>query len=109
PLDKYLSSEFMADQKNNSVGSSFESYTYNDHQWALAIDAATPVAASRPDLLAQHKRFLPKTYDDVLSLANDGLVGFSLIPIDTLMSFYMFCSSLGEDPCQSKTQVVSES
>jgi multiple sugar transport system substrate-binding protein len=109
PLDKYLSNEFMADQKNNSVGSSFKSYSYNNHQWALAIDSATPVAASRPDLLAQHKRSLPENYDDVLSLANDGLVGFSLIPIDTLMSFYMFCSSLGEDPCQSRAQVVSES
>jgi len=108
PLDELLSAEFLADQAQNTVGHSFESYSFNGHQWALPIDAATPVASSRPDLLAQHGLQLPETYEDLLALADRKLVAFSLIPIDTLMSFYMFCSSLGEDPCQQEDVVVSE-
>lgn len=107
PLDKYLSPEFLQDQKENSVGKSFESYSFKGHQWALPIDAATPVASSRPDLLKKFGLNLPETYEDLLDLASRGLVAFSLIPIDTLMSFYMFCSSLGEDPCQRENEVVS--
>ncbi|MGI4866079.1 MAG: ABC transporter substrate-binding protein [Janthinobacterium lividum] len=108
PLDEYLPAAFLADQQANTVGHSFESYSFNGHQWALPIDAATPVAASRPDLLAQHGLALPETFTELLALADRGLVAFSLIPIDTLMSFYMFCCSLGEDPCQREDEVVSK-
>lgn len=108
PFDKYLPAEFLADQVSNTVGQSHESYTYDGHQWALAIDAATPVAASRPDLLQQKGLSLPKNYDNLLNLAKKGLVAFPGIPIDSLMQFYTFCCSLGEDPCQQDDMVVSE-
>lgn len=107
PLDEYLPADYLIDQQINTVGHSFESYAFSGHQWALPIDAATPVAASRPDLLARHGLALPDTFADLLALADRGLVAFSLIPIDTLMSFYMFCCSLGEDPCQRADEVVS--
>ena len=51
PLDEYLSTAFLADQAANSVGQSHASYIYNGHQYALAIDAATPISGYRPDLL----------------------------------------------------------
>ncbi|TCD28300.1 extracellular solute-binding protein [Pedobacter psychrodurus] len=107
PLDFYLSDEYLKDQEENSVGQSYESYTYDDHLWALPIDAATPVAASRPDLLAEKGLQLPKSFDDLLSLANSGLVAFAGIPIDVLMNFYTLCCSFGEDPCQNDEEVVS--
>jgi len=108
PFDEYLPKEFLADQAANTVGHSYESYNYNGRQWALAIDAATPVAASRPDLLEKHSLVLPKTYDELLRLAKKGLVAFPAIPIDSLMTFYTFCCSLGEDPCQQHDEVISE-
>lgn len=108
PLDKYLPASYLDDQQKNSVGKSYESYTYDDHQWALPIDAATPVASSRPDLLAKLELNIPQTYEDLLQLAGMGWVAFSLIPIDTLMSFYMFCSSLGEDPCLQEEKFISD-
>ncbi|WP_207422562.1 ABC transporter substrate-binding protein [Desertivirga brevis] len=108
PLDQYLSAEYIKDQQVNTVGHSCTSYSYDGHQWALAIDAATPVASSRPDLFEQHKLALPKTFEDLLELADRGLVAFAGIPIDVLMSFYMFCCSLGEDPCQAEDKVISE-
>ncbi|WP_207425261.1 ABC transporter substrate-binding protein [Pedobacter sp. SYSU D00535] len=108
PLDEYLTKGFMQDQEQNTVGRSFESYSYDGHQWALAIDAATPVASSRPDLFEKYGLELPKSFDDLIALADKGLVAFAGIPIDVLMSFYMFCCSLGEDPCQQEDQVISQ-
>jgi multiple sugar transport system substrate-binding protein len=107
PLDKYLSEEYLKDQELNTVGASYESYHYDGHQWALPIDAAAPVAASRPDLLAAKGLQLPKSFEDLLALADLGCVAFAGIPIDVLMNFYTLCCSLGEDPCQSDGLVVS--
>lgn len=98
PLDEYLPEAFLKDQADNSVGRSFESYSYNGHQWALAIDVATPAASSRPDLMERSGFPLPETFDDLLALADEGVVIFPGIPIDTLMNFYMFCSAYGADP-----------
>lgn len=108
PLDEYLSAAYLKDQELNSLGASYESYHYDKHQWALPIDAATPVAASRPDLLAEKGLQLPKSFEDLLALASRGLVAFAGIPIDVLMNFYTLCCSLGEDPCQSDEEVISK-
>jgi multiple sugar transport system substrate-binding protein len=97
PLQEHLSSEFMADQANNSVGKSNESYQFSGNQYALAIDAATPVAAYRPDLLERYDVTAPDTWEDLLSLARKGYVIMPGIPLDTLMNFYMLCCTQGED------------
>lgn len=107
PLDIYLSDDYLDDQKRNSVGQSYESYHYDQHLWALPIDAATPVAASRPDILSENEFELPKSFEDLLALADQGLVAFAGIPIDVLMNFYTLCCSLGEDPCQNDEKVIS--
>lgn len=108
PLDQYLPPSFIQELKNNSIGPSYNSYSYNDSQWALPIDAAAPVAAYRPDLLNNLKMTLPKTYDQLLDMAAKGHVIFPAVSIDTLMNFYMFCSSLGENPFLSKKSVISK-
>lgn len=107
PLDEHLTADYLKDQEINSVGASYESYNFNHHQWALPIDAATPVASSRPDLLAEYGLSLPKSFDDLLALADKGLVALAGIPIDVLMNFYTLCCSLGEDPCQTDDVVIS--
>lgn len=105
PLEEHLPAPFLADQAANTVGASYQSYSFDGHQWALAIDAATPVASWRPDLLPAGD--LPRTWDDVLRLARSRHVLMPGIPTDTLMNFYMVCSTLGEDVCQSPDGVVS--
>ena len=64
PLDEYLPADFLADQAQNSVGQSHASYTYDGHQWALAIDAATPIAGWRPDLMERAKATVPSTWSE---------------------------------------------
>ena len=108
PLEEYLSKEYLADQETNSVGQSHLSYNYNGHQWALAIDAATPAASYRPDLFQRNNIEIPSTWEDVIKLASDGKVALPAIPIDTLMNFYMFCIAHGSIPFHDEEKVVDD-
>jgi multiple sugar transport system substrate-binding protein len=107
-LDEHLPAEFMADQAANSVGASHASYEYGGHQWALAVDAATPVSAYRPDLLARYEAAPPETWGDLLALARRGLVALPAIPIDSLMHFYMLCIASGGQLFVGGEQVVGQ-
>jgi multiple sugar transport system substrate-binding protein len=107
PLDEHLSSEFLADQKLNSVGRSHASYQYNDHQWTLAIDAATPVAGWRQDLLTRASATLPTTWSELLELARRGLVAVPGLAIDSLMNFFMLANALGAEPFQNENTVIN--
>jgi len=107
PLDEYLPGSFLADQAAHSVGVSHQSYAWGGHQWALAIDAATPVSAWRPDLLQRAGERLPETWEEVLDLARRGMVALPAAAIDSLMHVYMMCIALGEEPFQTADRVVS--
>jgi multiple sugar transport system substrate-binding protein len=109
PLDEHLPADYLADQAANSVGRSFESYHFGGHLWALAIDAATPVSAHRPDLLERHGVSLPETWAELLVLARLGFVALPAIPVDALMVLYMLCLALGEEPFASGEEVASPS
>lgn len=106
-LDEWLEAEFLDDQRANSVGASYPSYTQEGHQWALAIDAATPVASFRADLFAARGLRPPETWEELLELAAAGGVLVPAIAIDTLMNFFMLCATLGEEVCQGPERVVS--
>lgn len=103
PLDEYLPASFLKDQARHSVGASHASYNYGGHQWGLAIDAATPVASWRPDLLKQP----PRDWAGLLRLARKGRVVVPGVPVDALMNFYMLCIRQGEAPFLSPVEVVS--
>lgn len=107
PLDEYLPQSFLYDQACHSVGKSHESYSYGGHQWALAIDAAAPVSAWRPDLLDRLGAAPPQTWDELLGLARQGGVALPGVPIDSLMNFYMLCLALGGDLFSRAGQVVA--
>jgi len=108
PLDRYLSAAFLADQAANSVGGSHASYNYDHHHYALAIDAATPVCGSRPDLLQRANVERPATWEDLLALARRGLVTVPAIPIDSLMNFFMLANALGAEPFTLANEVTAE-
>ncbi len=108
PLQAHMPDAFMADQASNSVGKSHESYIFDGNQCALAIDAATPVSAHRPDLLERYGLEEPQTWDDLLELARKGRVIMPGIPIDTLMNWYMICATLGEPPFAETEWLVSD-
>jgi multiple sugar transport system substrate-binding protein len=88
----------LATLAQQSVGLSHPSYQFGGRQWALAIDAATPVAAFRPDLIAA----APRRWEDAKALAREGRVAFALVPINALMTFFGLARNLdypvAEDP-----------
>lgn len=93
PLDQWVASDYLKDQAENSVGKSFESYRFEGYQSALPIDAASPIAVWRPDLIKRSD--VPKTFNDVLELAGMGKVIYPAIPINLLMDFYALCNTAG--------------
>jgi multiple sugar transport system substrate-binding protein len=111
PLDKYVPPEVRASLRGESVGASHDSYFYDDHQWAFAIDAAAQVAGYRPDLLQAAGVTVPRTWDDVFALARTrrGFVTTPLLPVDALCSFFTLCASSGEPPFGSSSgKIVSD-
>lgn len=106
PLDEYLPADFLADQAAQSVGQSHASYFYEGHQYALAIDAATPIAGWRPDLLARAHAEIPETWEELLALARRGLVTLPAIPIDSLMHLFMMSNALGAEPFSEPGEVL---
>lgn len=107
-MDDLMPDGFMDDQAANSVGPSHGSYRFNGKSWALALDAATPVASWRHDLLQARSVDVPQTWEDVLALARQGLVAGPGIAQDTLMNFYAVCERPGTDLFASEESVVSE-
>ena len=85
-LDNIGRDDELAKLANESVGESHPSYQFANRQWALAIDAATPVACYRPDLIED----IPRKWNEVIDLAKDHNVAFALIPINALMTFMGF-------------------
>ncbi|MGB6428953.1 MAG: extracellular solute-binding protein [Candidatus Acidiferrales bacterium] len=108
PLNEWIPEEFLGMQAAASVGASHASYAYAGRQWALAIDAAAPIAGWRPDLLRRAEAAIPRTWSELLELAGRGLVTFPAKAIDSLMHFYMFCDALGAGPFREDNAVVSE-
>lgn len=101
PIDRYLDAAYLDDQAANSVGKSHESYAWDDHQWALAVDAAAQVSAYRPDLLERHGARVPRTWDEVFALAEhlrpSGVsVSTPLMHVDCFPTFFSLCANFGE-------------
>ncbi|MFV2035833.1 MAG: ABC transporter substrate-binding protein, partial [Halocynthiibacter sp.] len=92
----------IADLAARSVGASHRSYEFNGHQWALAIDAATPVATYRDDLLDS----VPKRWHEVTDLARQGRVAFALIPINALMTFMGLARNKGVALAENPDQFI---
>ena len=84
----------------DSVGLSWNSYWYAGGLWALPIDAATPVACYRPDLLSQLSSPPPKTFEDVLKFAATARAQGQFVivpacPIDAVSLVFTLSANLG--------------
>ena len=105
-LGTLLAPEFLADQAANSVGQSHPSYNFDGKQWGLAIDAACPVSAYRPDLLDQHGADVPRTFDELVALADRGLVCCPSIALDVYGNFLNLLTAAGETIFPNEDEVA---
>jgi len=81
----------LSNLSEKSVGLSHPSYIFDNKQYALAIDAATPVAAFRPDLLNE----IPKNIEDVIKLAEKNKVIWPLNPVFCITYFNSIAANWG--------------
>ena len=99
-LDELLDAQVMETLAANSPGRSHQSYRYGGHQWALAIDAACQTSAWRPDRLSE----LPRSWGDVIALAEGGEVMWPLCAVDSAASFMTLTMAFGE-ACATRDDV----
>lgn len=99
PLEEWSEKETMRDLERQSVGRSFESYHYNGHQWALPVDAAAQVVASRDDILDREGIELPKSWEEVIKLASQTKkVAMPMGAMGLWGVFCGLCANQGEAP-----------
>lgn len=97
-LDSWLPQTFLDEQRTNSVGASYTSYSWQGHQWALAIDVAAQVSAYRPDLLEPLGLEVPQSWEEVEALTHvlpEGKwIAIPLTPTDAFCSFIALCHGI---------------
>ncbi len=111
PLEEWIPASLLQELAISSAGPSFDSYHFQDHQWALPVDAACQMAAYRSDLLPEHA--LPHTWPEVFRLAEElreqgRTIGMALCPTDSLCSFLTLCAQRGYGPVEGHTELVPE-
>ena len=98
-LGEYSSDEVLETLRLQSVGSCFDSYSYNGHMYALPIDAAALLAAYRKDMLAETSLVLPKTREELKTLygkiSSDFSIAWALCPTDFWCTFLTLCAQDG--------------
>jgi multiple sugar transport system substrate-binding protein len=91
PLDALAQRDTLDALQRESVGASHDSYSYQGHQWALAIDAAAQVSVFRPDLTEG----MPPYWDDVFDLARHSAVLWPYKPVDAFSTFATLLAQQG--------------
>lgn len=94
PFDDPTRADDNAAMAQGSVGPSWPSYLWQGRQWALPVDAATQVLAYRADLVASP----PTRWNEVVTLAREGLVLCPMRPPHSLMALYTLTGNLSR-PC----------
>ncbi|MCR9138421.1 MAG: extracellular solute-binding protein [Alphaproteobacteria bacterium] len=102
-LDGLGRDDELAALANQSVGVSHRSYEFDGRQWALAIDAATPVAAFRADRIET----APKSWSEVLTLARAGEVAVALVPVNCLTNFFGLARNLDFTVAEHPDQLIA--
>ena len=89
-----LSPAVRTELERDTVGASFRSYLYEGRLLALPLDAATPVASWRPDLLKYTSAAPPKTWSELVALARRGVAAIPATAADLFLHFVMLCEAL---------------
>lgn len=99
PLDDYIPDDFFLDQRINSVGKSYQSYKWDGKHYALPADAASQVAAYRPDLMKKYGLEPPRTWQQFFEFHKQlpaGVnIGLPLVPTDAACTFLSLCAQSG--------------
>lgn len=104
-LKPHLSPEQWRDLETNSIGKSFTSYYFQDKLMAVPIDAATPSASYRQDLLQRHSISLPDNWDQLVLLADQKKALMPAFGADLFLNWSMLVEALEGDLVVDKDQI----
>ncbi|SDL02430.1 carbohydrate ABC transporter substrate-binding protein, CUT1 family [Nocardioides sp. YR527] len=93
-FDDLVGHEQVAAWADAAVGPSLASYVMDGLLWAVPLDAATQVAATRADLVDR----VPRLWSEVAALSRRAPVALSLAGPHALLTFSSVCVALGEEP-----------
>ncbi|WP_309085498.1 extracellular solute-binding protein [Chelativorans sp.] len=104
PLEDVFGSEAIAELESATIGPCLASYRFGGKHWALPLDAATQVMASRPDLLESG---VPVTWEEVAVLSREtGRVALSLAGPHAILSYLSAATAFGEPPAERDPDVL---
>jgi multiple sugar transport system substrate-binding protein len=95
PLESLFDSPALASWKVQSIGNTFESYRYGGKHWALPLDAASQVAALRPDRLDEPA---PATWPAAIEFAHRHPVALSLAGPHAALTLFSISAAHGDAP-----------
>lgn len=86
PFEELLDPVELADVAAGSVHAAYASYRWSDRQWALPLDLATQVSARHEHRLTELGEAVPRTWDEVLVLAQrrPGAVALPMTAADAM-------------------------
>jgi len=95
-LEEHLSKDEIRSLEAQALGGCFEAYRYNQHLYALPIDAAALVAAYRKDIIKEVGISLPKDREELKNLYGKIPTGYkvawALCPTDIWCTFLSLCA-----------------
>jgi len=95
-LEQHFTEKELTTLEEQSIGSCFNSYEYNNHLYALPIDAAALIAAYRKDSMEELGLSLPKTHEELKNFYKKVPQGFAvawaLCPTDLWCTFLTICA-----------------
>ena len=94
-LQPLLQLQELAEFESDSLGPCLASYRYDNCLYALPLDAAAPAASYRPDLLERNGCEVPTSWEQVIELAQRGLVRMPGFPADLFLNLMGMCVSRG--------------
>lgn len=83
----------LAELESDALGQCFSSYEYGGCLYALPVDAATPAASFRTDLLDRADHPIPSDWNGLIALARRRMVAMPGFPVDLFMNFMGMCAS----------------
>ena len=95
PLEEVFAAGDIADWQARTIGQAAASYRWSGQHWALPLDVAAQVMASRPDLRDAPS---PATWDEVAQLAERRPVALAVAGPHAWITMLAVCAALGDTP-----------
>jgi multiple sugar transport system substrate-binding protein len=95
PLEDIFATDLIAAWDTRMVGRAMASYAWNGQHWALPLDVAAQVMASRADLLPGP---VPGTWEEVVRLAERRPVALAIAGPHAVLMLLAICAALGHPP-----------